>query len=121
MAKDDYDVIVYRVLVYYYACLKRKIMFDAAVFDASVKKDIESDAYFFDVLRMMQNEGLIEGLDFANAWGGDIILISELSDARITADGIHYLKENSSMRRVADMLKTSVDIIANLAGILQLF
>lgn len=58
MTKDDYDVIVYRVLVYYYACLKRKIIFDKAGFNAAVKKDIESDEYFYDVLRMMQDEGL---------------------------------------------------------------
>ena len=28
----DYDVIVYRVLVYYYVILKRKIMFEEASF-----------------------------------------------------------------------------------------
>ena len=32
MAKDDYDVIVYRVLVYFYACMKRKIMFEEETF-----------------------------------------------------------------------------------------
>lgn len=120
MAKDDYDVIVYRVLVYLYACLKREILFDRAVFDATVKKDVDSETYFLAVLKMMQKEGLIEGLTFVDAWGGDSILLSDLSNASITSEGIHYLKENSVMRRVAEALKASVDIIANLADILQI-
>lgn len=120
MAKDDYDVIVYRVLVYLYACLKHEIMFDRRVFDATVRKCVDNESYFLTVLQMMQTEGLIEGLDFADAWGGDSILISDLSDAKITVEGIHYLKENSVMRRVAEALKESVDIIAKLADILQI-
>ncbi|MDO5014534.1 MAG: hypothetical protein Q4E28_01065 [Clostridia bacterium] len=28
MAKDDYDVIVFKILLYYYAVLKRKIVFE---------------------------------------------------------------------------------------------
>ena len=32
MAKDDYYVIAYKVLLYYYGCLKRKYMFDEDVF-----------------------------------------------------------------------------------------
>ncbi len=121
MAKDDFDVIVYRVLVYLYACLKREIMFENVTFNESVRKNVSSDTYFADILRMMQGEGLIEGLEFANAWGGDCILVSSVSDARITAAGIRYLKENGTMKRVGDALKETVDIISKLASILQLF
>ena len=74
MAKDDYEVIVYRVLVYYYACMKRKIMFDQITFQEAVRKNVENDSYFADVLRMMQKEGLIEGIKVQKAWGGDYIL-----------------------------------------------
>ena len=121
MAKDDFDVIAYRVLVYLYACLKREIMFEDVTFYESVRKNVSSDTYFADILRMMQAEGLIEGLEFANAWGGDCILVSSASDARITAAGIRYLKENGTMKRVGDALKETVDIISKLASILQLF
>ena len=120
MARDDYDVIVYRVLVYYYAVLKRKIMFEGVTFQEAVRKNVESDAYFADVLRMMQAEGLIEGLTFVKAWGGDSILTSDMEDAKITAGGIRYLKENGTMRKVGGMLKEAVDIIAGLAAILEI-
>ena len=32
MAKDDYDVIVFKILTYLYACVKRKTVFEEAAF-----------------------------------------------------------------------------------------
>lgn len=121
MAKDDYEVIVYRVLVYMYACMKREIMYEDATFQAAVRKNVESDEYFADILMMMQSENLIEGLAFTKAWGGDMILMSEMKDAKITAEGIRYLKENSTMKAVGERLKESVDIISKLASAIMLF
>lgn len=118
MAKDDYHVIVYRVLVYYYACLKRKITFDDASFAAAVKKDLKSNEYLTDVLRMMQSEDLICGLAFKKIWGNEYILITELNEAEITPPGIRYLEEDSIMKKVSDFLKDSADITAKLAGMI---
>ncbi|MCD8115945.1 MAG: YjcQ family protein [Oscillospiraceae bacterium] len=61
MAKDDYDVLVYKIIVYLYACMKRKIIFDEAVFFKTVGRGEVSEDYFTDVLRLMQDEKLIEG------------------------------------------------------------
>ena len=118
MAKDDYDVIVYRVLIYLYACKKRRIIFEEVTFNEAVRKNVENDLYFYDVLNMMQEEGLIRGLAFAKAWGGDKILLSPISDAEITVTGIHYLQDNDTMKRVGNMLREAVDIIAKLAALL---
>lgn len=115
MAKDDYDVIVYRILVYLYAVLKQKIMFENLTFQKAVRKNVESDEYFTEILKMMQEEGLINGLVFAKAWGGIVLLASDISDAKITVAGIHYLNENSRMKQIGTMLKESVDLIAKLA------
>lgn len=120
MAKDDYDVIVYRVLVYLYACLKREICFDEAVFNASVKKDVSSEEYFTDVLDMMQREGLVEGITIIHCWGNEAIIASTLCEASITADGIRYLKENSYMIKTGEMLKAAADVISKLAAILMI-
>lgn len=118
MAKDDYDVIVYKVLVYYYACLKREIIFEKKVFEETVVKGI-NQSYFNTVLYFMKEEGLITGLTFTNAWGGEHILISSLNDAEIAPDGIHYLKDNSKMKAVGEHLKEAVDVIAKLAGMVM--
>lgn len=120
MAKDDYDVLVFKILTYYYACMKRKILFNQDVFNRAVKCGGLNDDYFADVLRMMQDESLIQGLEFTKAWGGDYILTSELSCAKITPGGIHYLKENGIMQKVMKSLIESADTIGNLAGIVGL-
>lgn len=117
MAKDDYDVIVYRVLVYLYACMKRKIVFENDTFQKAVRKNVESDEYFEDILRMMQEEGLISGLAYTTAWGGESIMLSDLCDAKITPSGIRYLNENDRMKRIGNMLKEAADIISKLAAI----
>lgn len=116
MAKDDYDIIVYRVLVYLYACLKRKVLFNAESFNASVRKDIESEEYFVKALQMIQEEGLIRGIQFAKS--GRISILIDIMDAEITPDGIHYLKENSRMAKIGEALKKAVDIIADIAALL---
>ena len=121
MAKDDYDIIAYRVLVYLYAVMKRKIMFETATFNTAVRKHVESDEYFAEVLQMMQNEGLIQGLVFITAWGGDLIIASDVENAKITVKGIHYLEENDKMKGIGEKLKGAVDIIAKLAGMIGLF
>lgn len=65
-------------------------------------------------------EGHIEGLVFTNSWGDEWIPTSDIQNARITPDGIHYLQENGRMKKVGEMLKESVDIIAKLASMIKL-
>lgn len=119
MARDDYDVIVYRILVYLYACMKRKIIYEKITFDTTIKRDVPED-YFTDVLQMMQDEGLITGVKCIGTWQGDQIMISDIEEIKITAAGIHYLEDNDKMKKVGQMLKEAVDTIAKLAGILML-
>lgn len=121
MAKDDYNVIVYRVLVYLYGCLKGKTVYEEKAFNAAVRKGVENDEYFVRALNLMQKDGLISGLVISKAWGNAYILASDLSDAEITAEGIRYLQENSTMKKVGETLKASADIIASLAALTGLF
>ncbi len=121
MAKDDYFVIVYRILVYYYACLKRKIIFDEQVFYAAIKKKGISDEYFASIIYMMIEDGLIKGIITQKAWGNEIIIVSDLSEGCITSKGIEYLQENEMMKKVQNILKDAGDIIASLASTLGLF
>ena len=69
MAKDDYDVIVYKMLLYLYGCMKRVISFNQAVFDKSIKREELNEGYFTDILRMMQKEGLVDGVNTVKPWG----------------------------------------------------
>ena len=69
MPTNDYDVIVFKRLVYYYACLKRTTVFKQSEFDLITKKAGVNEEYLLYVLEMMQDEGLIKGLTLTRAWG----------------------------------------------------
>lgn len=61
MAKDDYNVVVFKILTYLYACLKRTTLFDERVFKQIIDKQSIPDEYLTDILRMMTEEDLITG------------------------------------------------------------
>ena len=67
MSTNDYDVIVFKLLVYYYACLKHTTVFKQSEFDLITKKAGVNEEYLLYVLEMMQDEGLIKGLTFTKA------------------------------------------------------
>lgn len=114
MAKDDYFVIVYKVLIYLYAVLKRKHVFNEAELIAALKiKDLSED-YFNDVIKMMYDDGLITGLKYTKVWSGEYLLINELSNMKITSKGIEYLTDNSKMQSVKAFLIESADLFSKL-------
>lgn len=114
MARDDYDAIVFKILVYLYAVFKRKIPFEKLTFKKATKYDEINEQYFNSVLDMMQKEGLIDGVVFVKAWGHDLILASDLEDMAITYNGIHYLKENDKMSKAKTFLLENVELITSL-------
>lgn len=112
MAKDDYNVIVFKILTYLYAVLKRKTVFDINEFRLAIGNVDEN--YFYDLLEMMQNEGFISGLIFVHAWGIESIICNDLTDMRITFKGMQFLTENSKMQEVKNFLLKNVDTISSL-------
>lgn len=64
MAKDDYDVLVFKIILYYYGVLKRETAYTDVSFKAVIKyKDI-SEEYLSDFIYMMQEDGYISGMTF---------------------------------------------------------
>lgn len=120
MAKDDYDVLVYKILLYLYAVFKRKKVFDEEEFKEALKVKEISEEYLINILNSMQEENLIKGLSFINPWGGEVLLSNDYSCMKIKADGIHYLSENGKMKKVRDFLLENADIFASLIKILCL-
>lgn len=114
MAKDDYNVVVFKILTYLYACLKRTTLFDEKVFKQIIDKQNIPDEYLTDILRMMTEEGLITGLAFTKPWGNTYIMTNEYGDMRITSSGINYLNENSTMSKVRDILIDNTGLIGEL-------
>lgn len=114
MAKDDYFTISYKILLYLYGVLKRKVVFDEQIFKSSLKVKDLSEEYFETILQMLQDEGYIKGLLFAEAWGSEVILTGSLSDAKITQKGIEYIENDSIMNMIKDELIKKGDRFASL-------
>lgn len=114
MAKDDYDVVLFKILSYLYGCIKRKYSFDITSFNAVISKQKVNDDYLSSILHMASEEGLVEGLTFTHAWGMNYIVCNDYSDMTITAKGIRYLKDNSKMQEVKKYLEEIPGIVADL-------
>ena len=106
MAKDDYKRIVCIILTYLYARLKGKTKERPENYLQPMTKDFPvEEEYFIFVLNEMAQKGFIRGVKFIRAWGGDIINVIGIENISITGDGIEYLCENQSMRKVLEWLR----------------
>ena len=104
MARDDYYTLVCKILVFLYKKLKGKDKTDQVEYIAPLTNDfpVEKD-YLWYVVEHMEAQGLVENVVIRRAWGGDIVLM-DWSKMRITPAGIDYLRENSTMKKIANLL-----------------
>ena len=111
MGKDDYEVIVCKVLVYFYRKLKGKLSEeDLEYYLYPMTKQLPiSQEYLDAVLLDLIDKGFIADVHISKAWGGDVVGI-DIKRARITLKEIEYLKENSTMRKIAETLKEAIPI-----------
>lgn len=63
------------------------------------------------LLRMMQEEGYIKGLVYAQSMSDSSPHVVEPIRPKITIKGLEYLSENSMMKKVGDTLKKIKEII----------
>jgi len=117
MAKDDYNVLVYKILLYAYAVFQKKIVFDNTEFKMSLLKDGIDEGYLDNILKLMQDDMYISGLSFHTAWGKEIMLINDYSDMQITSYGIEHMNDNSTMEQAKKFLIDNVDVFASLIKI----
>ena len=115
MAKDDMHVIICKLLSYLYACLKRKKEFNNEEFiEQIVSKNVEKE-YLLDIIKMLHDEGYIDGLTYQKTWGGETILVSDFDNMKITMKGAEYLTSNSHMKKVCDwIVNNTVGLAAEL-------
>ena len=109
MAKDDYHVIMYKILAYLYVQLKngedvdpKYLVHDGLLFQINPK-------YWTYIMENAMRQGLIEGISVTRAWGSEVI-ISDLAFCRITPTGIEYLCDNSFLEKAKSFLKEIKEI-----------
>lgn len=107
MAKDDYHVIVYRLLSYLYDCLKHGKDPDMKILD-EVLKDIP-ESYKRFILKTLKSEGYTKNYKFEPV--GDDEWIIGLENICITVKGTEYLTDVSFMQKVHRFMKGVKDVI----------
>lgn len=115
MAKDDYYVIVFKILVYLYAVFRGKEAFRQERYDKAIGKKNIDEEYLLRIYKTMSDEGYIEKLSFSRAWGSDLIPLFDESELRITQKGIDHIETNDKMKAAGRYLAEKVDTITNLA------
>ncbi len=111
MTKDDYHVLVAKILVFLYKRLKGKEKREVGEYIIHDTQDFPIDEeYLRYVIEKLYERGLIERIGITRAWSGDIIRM-DISRMRITPEGIDYLRENATVRKIAESLKEAIPII----------
>ena len=109
MAKDDYYVIVYKILAYLYLRLKRGQPVEKEMLLPDGRLFNINENYWTYIIQNMLDQGFIRGISQARAGGGYYIK-EQLGDCEITPKGIDYLCDNNLMEKAKSFLKDIKDI-----------
>ena len=99
MAKDDYFVLVYKILAYLYTVLKEGRSPDAKMLQYDSTLLGVNEPYWAYIMENLQAQGYITGLTVVAR------SISNLERCQITPDGIAYLFENNLLAKAKELLK----------------
>lgn len=110
MAKNDYFVIVYRILAYLYACFQAGENADIEMFGPEALKI--NNGYWTNVIESISHEGYITGVIVVPRRGSAPGI--KLGNLKITQNGIIFLQENSLMEKAKCFLKEVKDVVPGL-------
>ena len=111
MAKNDYHVIMYRILAYIYACLREGVRFNPEVVSYETLDVPES--YWTTIVKMLIEKDYIRGA-FVVSILGEVEKIKWVRNVEITPEGIEFFEENSRMGKAKSFLRTLKDTIPGL-------
>lgn len=100
MAKDDYHVIVCKILKYLYQCLKSGVDVDQFQILGIIGKLPETYAEY--IIEALHIEGYVDGIYPTTAGGEEVYKLTP--ETRITPKGIEYLNNDQYMRKVKTYL-----------------
>ena len=109
MAKDDMDVIIYKILRYLYDCMKvgkgptlEDMCYNSKLFNIP-------QTYWNHIIYELIKSGYVRG--FIYRYTKDGLLITITDSVAITLDGVHFLEENKRMKKVKEFLGKSFEVV----------
>lgn len=119
MVKNDYHVIVYYILSYLYHCLKMGEDPQAETISLSNYPAEIPESYGDFIYMELARQGCISGA----VWGqvpvagkGRVKVLKSLAGVQITAEGIDYLENNSTMVKTWEKLKEGGGLLLQIIG-----
>ena len=105
MAKDDYQVVVFRILKYLYQQLKKGASAEAEMLRHDSRTCKVNETYWRYIITSMQEEGLIRGLKKGKGQEAYDQLEEQLGNLQITPKGIDMLSDSRKEERVDQLIK----------------
>lgn len=109
MAKDDYYVVVYKILAYLYVQLKNGDVIDSKIISFDGKLFNIPERYWTYIIVHLYQDGYIENVMIKKPWG-NVSVIENIEDMQITPKGIDYLLNNSLLEKAKEFLKNIKEI-----------
>lgn len=103
MEKDDYFVVVYKILAYLYITLKEGSHPDALLLQHDSRLLGVNEMYWTYIMENLQEQGYLTGLTVITPWDGNKMIFG-LECCQITPAGIAYLLDDYML----DKAKTSL-------------
>ena len=109
MAKDDYYVVVYKLLAYLYVQLKNGDTIEENMVDSDSPLLKINESYWRYIIKHLYEDGYIEGITVTKVFGQELVF-DNLQGMMITPKGIDYLCNNSLFETAKQFLKDVKDI-----------
>ena len=110
MSKDDMQVLFCKILVYLYKVLKGTQKKDIYYIQPRTYDFPISKEYLQTILIELYEKGYIRNLIYQKAYSNDVVYFN-YDDIEITYDGVEFLRENSTMQKIARTLKEAIPIL----------
>lgn len=110
MSKDDMQVLFCKILVYLYKVLKGTQKKDIYYIQPRTYDFPISKEYLQTILIELYEKGYIRNLIYQKAYSNDVVYFN-YDGIEITYDGVEFLRENSTMQKIARPLKEAIPII----------
>ena len=110
MAKDDMQVLFCKILVYLYKVLKGTQKKDIYYIQPRTYDFPISKEYLQTILIELYEKGYIRNLIYQKAYSSDVVYFN-YDGIEITYDGVEFLRENSTMQKIARTLKVTIPIL----------
>lgn len=109
MAKDDIEVIMYKILRYLYECMKKDIAPDLRKYGWCSDMFNVPQQYWCKVIRMLVEKGLVRGFEIISSKDG--VCIQTVPPIEITYEGREFLRENSGMQKAKDFAGEAFEVV----------